>query len=207
MQFDIEEIKQLFFQDAQDHLEAMEKALSSLESDTSDHEAIDALFRSVHSLKGDSGCAGLESIGEALHSFETELDKLRTRQRGFGDDDLRVVREVVDQIAPLIEAIKSDRGVPQKFAEAVAQLVDELGPSIDQGAREPAQSDLVVDLNDDDAFNDPPSYPPFFGGFLIERNLLTIDQVLAVLAEQRQHQTPLGEILIQSGKLTVKQLM
>lgn len=66
-----------FLHDAKEHLDSAELLLLSLESDTANSEAINGLFRAVHSVKGSSGIVDLDTLGEVSHLAESVLSKVR----------------------------------------------------------------------------------------------------------------------------------
>ena len=241
MEIDLKEIRQMFFQDADDHLEEMEKALSNLESDCADGSAIGELFRAVHSLKGDSGAAGLDVIGTSLHRLETELERMRSGECRTTEQTVGAMRDVVDEIHHLIEAVKTDEAVRPELEKAVTRLVAldsceslpaeetadapatpvvTFSPAADFGLFEdeeptsasgsPTSVTVPIKQPQEDirvAKTDASRCPTFFGDYLIECGLLTIDQVLTVLNAQKKSQPMLGELLVKAGHLTVKEVM
>jgi two-component system, chemotaxis family, sensor kinase CheA len=58
-------------------LTEMELSLLTLEDIPDDAETINALFRSVHTVKGSSGMFGLTDIMNFSHTVENLLDNLR----------------------------------------------------------------------------------------------------------------------------------
>ena len=219
MEINIEEIRQIFFEDAQEHLEEMEAAIASLESDVSDDaSAIASLFRSVHSLKGDSGAVGLDVIGESLHAFETELDCMRQGDRRMTGETVGAIRDVVDQIDILIDAVKSDRDAPEEFEAAIgrfkqATLQATEDVETDEGGATTADDFGLFDEPDEreasvanpEKEGTGSEVPPFFGDFLIDRELLSEDQVMQVLGQQRREQPFFGEVLVKAGRLSIGQ--
>ncbi len=67
----------LFLTESREHLVEISNALLALERDANS-EAVDELFRAVHSIKGMSGAMGYKSVTELSHEMENLLDKLRT---------------------------------------------------------------------------------------------------------------------------------
>ena len=85
------DIVQEFLNDGREHLEAIEQQVLSLESDPSDTDALNTLFRAFHSLKGNAGFIDLTPIAELAHALESLLDAAR-------DGRLEVSAEVADLI-------------------------------------------------------------------------------------------------------------
>lgn len=65
--------KKVYFTESRELLELMETSLLSLEKDTSDCDSINSIFRSIHTIKGNSGMFGYERIGDFAHIFENVL--------------------------------------------------------------------------------------------------------------------------------------
>ncbi|HEX3159663.1 MAG TPA: chemotaxis protein CheA [Gemmatimonadaceae bacterium] len=74
---DLEQYAELFFAESQEHLAAINQALLELETRGDAPEAVDSLFRSVHTLKGMSAAMGYACVAELAHEMETLLDVLR----------------------------------------------------------------------------------------------------------------------------------
>ncbi len=77
------EILEEFFAEAQEHLDQIEYALLTLEKASDDREAISALFRSFHTIKGVAGFMDLFPIQALSHHVETVLDLLRSGDIAF----------------------------------------------------------------------------------------------------------------------------
>lgn len=72
-----------FVTEAQEHFEIADQGLLTLESNPADEEAVGAVFRSFHTIKGVSGFLGLTPIGSLAHKAETLFDDVRKGKRKF----------------------------------------------------------------------------------------------------------------------------
>ena len=86
MQLDMAKFRDTFFAEAADHLAAIEAILLRLEGSSSDLEAFDEIFRSVHSVKGAADMFGLAELGRFAHALESLLDRLRRGEVEFVAD-------------------------------------------------------------------------------------------------------------------------
>src|SRR5215212_6465287 len=66
-----------FFEEAEELLAAFEAGLLQLEARADDVELLNAIFRSAHTLKGNSAMLGFEEIARVTHLLEDLLDQLR----------------------------------------------------------------------------------------------------------------------------------
>jgi two-component system chemotaxis sensor kinase CheA len=77
LRMNISDYKDLYRNEAEDALQALENGLIELESSSEPRPHINELFRHAHNLKGNSGAMGYEEIVEASHALENVLDQLR----------------------------------------------------------------------------------------------------------------------------------
>ena len=74
----------IFFEEADEHLAAVESLLLALDLSAPDAEALNGIFRAVHSIKGSAGMLGFTEIVSLTHVFENLLDLLRKGERALG---------------------------------------------------------------------------------------------------------------------------
>ena len=85
------ELRDLFFESAEEILQALNDAGLALEERPGDNESLRSVRRAVHTLKGDSAACGYRELSELAHELEDVLDA-GTRQaacrahRGSGSD-------------------------------------------------------------------------------------------------------------------------
>jgi len=72
------ELLQEFHAEAKEHLESIEAAGLELEQNPGKREAVNSLFRSFHTIKGNAGFLGLVPMQRMAHEVETLLDLVRT---------------------------------------------------------------------------------------------------------------------------------
>jgi len=66
-----------FILESREHLTALELHLLALDQDPNNLEALHAIFRGFHTIKGLAGFLGLSAIQEVAHEVETVLDLAR----------------------------------------------------------------------------------------------------------------------------------
>ncbi|MGR3176366.1 MAG: chemotaxis protein CheW [Candidatus Scalindua sp.] len=102
---DIKEDSEIFLEflsEVQDHLEDSESNVLSIEDDTCDYETINAIFRSIHSIKGSAGFLGLTKMQELSHELEALLDKIRK-------DEIAITQEIINISLSSIDALRKLR--------------------------------------------------------------------------------------------------
>src|SRR3989338_8415683 len=80
MTFGMSQFLGVFFEEAQEHLGALEHLLLTLDVTQPDPEALNGIFRAAHSIKGSSGMFGFDDLTAVTHVLETLLDKVRSVQ-------------------------------------------------------------------------------------------------------------------------------
>lgn len=77
---DLSQFYQVFFEEAGENLDRMEKLLLDLDVAAADDEELNAIFRCAHSIKGGAATFGFKDVAELTHQMETLLDKLRRHE-------------------------------------------------------------------------------------------------------------------------------
>ncbi|WP_199101460.1 chemotaxis protein CheA [Aquitalea sp. ASV11] len=92
-----------FVQEAREGLETIGRALLQLEHAPDDKEVINALFRSIHTLKGNSGLLGLTPLAGATHHAEDLLDQVRNGVLPFVADYADILLEWADFVSDCLD--------------------------------------------------------------------------------------------------------
>lgn len=120
---DMNEIKEIFFQECEEQLAELETGLLALNDGDDDPETVNAVFRAVHSIKGGAGAFALDDLVGFAHVFETTLDCVRSNVLEPTKDVIKVLLKSSDVLADLTTAAR-DGGVVE--AERCDALVVEL---------------------------------------------------------------------------------
>jgi two-component system chemotaxis sensor kinase CheA len=112
-----------FFEECEDLLVALSDGLADMRDGKADNETVNAVFRSVHSIKGAAGAFSLEDLVSFAHIFETVLDEVRANKLPADDALLRVLQRAGDILANLVDAARD--GLPAD-ADQVDPVVTEL---------------------------------------------------------------------------------
>ena len=131
-----------FIAEALEQLEEADLHLLVLEKDPRYAEALNAVFRAFHTLKGNAGCLGLSSILSLAHRAEGLLDRARKGQVTLSGDALAAAFEAVDALRKMVGGLREspagvleadpsiDRLLAQieSLAEASASAIDRSPP-------------------------------------------------------------------------------
>ena len=108
---DMNEIKEIFFQECEEQLAELESGLLRLNDGDRDPETVNAVFRAVHSIKGGAGAFGLDDLVSFAHVFETTLDCVRSNKLEPNQDVLKVMLKSADVLADLVSASRDGGSV------------------------------------------------------------------------------------------------
>lgn len=142
---DMNEIKEIFFQECEEQLAELESGLLKMNDGETDSETVNAVFRAVHSIKGGAGAFGLDDLVAFAHVFETTLDCVRSNKLDPGPDVMKVMLKSADVLADLTNAARDGGKVDPsrttglvKDLEALARGEAPSGGSAEPVAKAPA---------------------------------------------------------------------
>ncbi|MBI5195585.1 MAG: chemotaxis protein CheA [Nitrospirae bacterium] len=99
-----------FIAEAEDILANAANALLELQS-TFDPDALNALFRAIHTMKGLSGLFGVKGISDLCHTLESLLDDLRLGKIEFTDNAVIFIFGNIDALKALVAQVSQDQDV------------------------------------------------------------------------------------------------
>ncbi|OCR21693.1 chemotaxis protein CheA [Pseudomonas syringae] len=107
MSINLDQAQQTFILEARELLQAMEESLLQLENEPDDDDAIGAVFRAAHTIKGSAGLFGLDAIVSFTHIVEDVLDRLREGSVSVDAALIAVLLKSGDHMLELIEVVAS----------------------------------------------------------------------------------------------------
>lgn len=125
-----------FINEAQEHLDQADQHLLALESDPSQSEAIDAVFRAFHSIKGVAGFLALRGIQSYGHESESLLDLVRQGKWKLDPATMDLVFEAVDMLKKRITWLREQgtERFPHDQAVLMAESMRRLKAASGRGA-------------------------------------------------------------------------
>lgn len=164
---DMNEIKEIFFQECEEQLAELESGLLKLNDGDRDPETVNAVFRAVHSIKGGAGAFGLDDLVSFAHVFETTLDCVRSNKLEPTQDVLKVMLKSADVLADLTNAARDGGSVDEARSRALIRELDALANGEAAAAEAPAPKAATAVIVAAPAVNEDGFQPiPFsFGDF------------------------------------------
>jgi two-component system chemotaxis sensor kinase CheA len=117
-----------FVREGEEHVTNLNNALLELESDPGNEEAMDAIFRTAHTLKGNFGAMGFEGASNLAHAVEDLLDEMRQGDLEVTGDRMDVVFRGIDDIEASLDEIEEHGEVQRDLSptvEAVRTVLEE----------------------------------------------------------------------------------
>ncbi|MGF3522512.1 MAG: Hpt domain-containing protein, partial [Candidatus Bathyarchaeia archaeon] len=105
MSLDNDQYKELFIEEAKEHIECLTKSMLTLEKEPHNKEIVNMLFRSAHTLKGSSGMMGFKDFQELTHKMEDVFDGMR-KGNAPTPELITTLLECVDALSARLERIQ-----------------------------------------------------------------------------------------------------
>jgi two-component system chemotaxis sensor kinase CheA len=143
MQWNDDELLEVFLAESRENLMAMEDGLLQLEKHPADSEALDSVFRAAHTLKGGAATLGFQTIADTAHGAEDLLDAIRTKQTSASPANSELLLETVDLLRSLLPEKMGECRDLDEAQQTIRERLRNRGSEI-SNATEPEQT-LDVD--------------------------------------------------------------
>jgi two-component system, chemotaxis family, sensor kinase CheA len=107
------ELRELFFETAQELLQSLNEEALKLEQQPGDGEVVRTIRRIVHTLKGDAAAAGFQELSELSHQLE---DALALESAGTHSSLAEIVFGTADIFTAMLAAYRSQSDLPSTAA-------------------------------------------------------------------------------------------
>jgi two-component system, chemotaxis family, sensor kinase CheA len=178
-----------FLEEAKEHLASIELNILALETSPGDTEAINAIFRPFHSIKGVAGFLNLKDVHFLSHEVENILDEARSNRLQVTDDVIDLVLKSGDilkaMMAEMERALAHNTPIPS-FAGHVKQFSEQLKLFHSRGTAGPDTTVKKV------------------GEILVEREVVTTTVVEEAAVSSKTKGVKLGEHLVSEGVVSAQ---
>ncbi|MFM7137607.1 MAG: chemotaxis protein CheA, partial [Planctomycetota bacterium] len=112
-----------FLVESTENLDQLDRDLLALEAEPGDPQRLASIFRTVHTIKGNSGFFGFSKLGALAHSGEHLLGRLRDGKLSLDDRITGTLYSMVDAVRSILQAIEATGTEgEQDFRELSRQL-------------------------------------------------------------------------------------
>jgi two-component system chemotaxis sensor kinase CheA len=133
----LDQLKLTFFDECSEALQQIEAGLTEMQDGTSTDDTINAIFRSVHSVKGGAGIFGFEDLVNFAHVLETVLDTMRNGKLAATHEIMDVLLQANDILSDLITMSRLGEAIPPNHGSECRAALEGLIGIESSGAEEP----------------------------------------------------------------------
>ncbi|HOJ63464.1 MAG TPA: chemotaxis protein CheA [Spirochaetota bacterium] len=111
-----------YFDEAYNQIDIIESNLLILEKNVNDKEAVDAIFRAAHTLKGGSATVQMDELTKFTHLLEDAMDEIRSGK-------VRITSNIIDTLLKALDIIKNmvkERSNGRIYSLDISKTVSEL---------------------------------------------------------------------------------
>lgn len=106
-----QEYRELFLVEANDNIEELNNLFVELEKDHSSQEAINAIFRITHTLKGNAMGMGFEAVADLSHVMEDVMLAIKSKKVTLGEKLFGLLFRANDKLGDLVKALVTEEKV------------------------------------------------------------------------------------------------
>lgn len=120
--------RELFFGEAAEYLNEVNNALVKLEKNPQDKEAINVIFRHMHTLKGMAGMMGYQELASLAHKLEDVFDYFRKGEAEVVSRFMDIIFASVDALNTVLDELREDKPLSldlSSYIESLSQILPE----------------------------------------------------------------------------------
>jgi two-component system, chemotaxis family, sensor kinase CheA len=103
-----EEFIREFLEESEENLDQLDQDFVALEQQPRDHDRLDSIYRTIHTIKGTSGFFNFSKLGALAHSAENLLSHLREGSLTLNEELTSALLDAVDGIRKVLASIGQD---------------------------------------------------------------------------------------------------
>ncbi len=150
MSIDLDQFKQIFYEESFEGLDTMESGLLGMSEGGTDLDVVNDIFRAAHSIKGGSATFGFTALASFTHIMEGLLDEMREGKRQADQNVVNVLLESVDEMRSLMTAYQNDEEPDVEQMQGLQQKLEKVcGMEGSSTAAATADADHDTDAGED----------------------------------------------------------
>lgn len=144
MPIDLNKFKNIFLEEADEHLQKLNDNLLLLEKHPDDTKIIDELMRSAHTIKGSSATMQFQRIAFLTHVMEDVFDYARNGHLVVNAKIIKLLFEAVDGLQGALDALRKNKNEPNlsslsaKIKKVTGVATEGVGKSVRTADGKPA---------------------------------------------------------------------
>ena len=141
-QLENEEFIREFLEESEENLDQLDQDFVALEQEPRDHDRLDSIYRTIHTIKGTSGFFAFAKLGALAHSAENLLSHLRDGSLTLNEELTSALLDAVDGIREVLTNIGNEGGEGRGNYRDLNGRLDELATT---AAHDPSVTDFESD--------------------------------------------------------------
>lgn len=113
----------VFVEEAKENIQALNNSVMELESNPSSKDAIDEIFRLMHTLKGSSATMGFGKMSKMCHALENLLDSVRSGKAKVTENLIDLVFMGIDKLNEVVSNIENGGDDSDLNVEEIINMV------------------------------------------------------------------------------------
>jgi len=139
-----------FIRESEEAITELNNSLLELEGDPENRAAMDSIFRTAHTLKGNFGAMGFEDASNLAHAIEDLLDEMREGNMAVTPEIMDMIFAGVDRIEMIVTEIEEEG----ESSVETDEMVGEIRGVLEDGPPDDDASDDGPAVDDTDATTD-----------------------------------------------------
>jgi two-component system, chemotaxis family, sensor kinase CheA len=119
---ELSQYAELFLSESREHVSSINHLLLTLEGDPRSSEAVEGVFRAVHTVKGMSATMGYRAVADLAHEMENVLDRVRHGRVAAGPELIDALFAGADALEQAIELAVEEGDDEADVREVVERL-------------------------------------------------------------------------------------
>jgi len=140
---ELKEISQIYRQEAEERLAEIEQTVLDIEENPEDREAVNRLFRAVHTIKGSGAMFGFNEIADFTHHLETALDRVRNGTLNVTKELIDLILESRDHINTILSCYETGESFDEEEGKKIIDALNELLSDKKEGDIQFSNPDMV----------------------------------------------------------------
>jgi two-component system chemotaxis sensor kinase CheA len=169
-----EELLKDFFSEAQMQVDTLEQNVLVLENEGANKDAVDEIFRAVHTLKGGSATVEFMELSHFAHLVEDVFDAIRSDKLSVNEDVIDILLQAID----VIKAMLDKRMSGSIYEDDISEITGKLNSLLPEGAgskkaaaKKPAAAPVSAPVSAPVAAPPPVAAAPASGGGLSAKEI------------------------------------
>ena len=128
----------IFLDESQEHIQALNDNLLTLEQDPENEDSINEIFRAAHSLKGMAGTMGYKRLQKLTHVTEDVFSAIRGGQMKVASNLIDILFQALDAIQGYVDTIRDTSDEGEDDNESIISELNNILQGGGEGGKEAA---------------------------------------------------------------------